>query len=261
MNKATTEIKRCGIVVIQSLSAEDKQTGKILHDNVLQYKKLQQKNYFCDFYDAKDKEKFANALNEVANNLVLGDIVTIHIETHGCEEGIYLSSKETVLWKEFYDLIRPINIKTGHLLFVVMAMCTSIAMISSIDPKDRAPYRAFICTTCDVCEREILNCFEAFYQEYFNMLDINKAIGALWREADTSIGKHHFKILSAEYVFNESLTCENNIRELAVCQLQRECQEIRESKIQDKCTEIRAFLKQLHKKYFDYYNFRDFYND
>ena len=76
-----------------------------------------------------------------------GDILTIQVEAHGSVDGIALSSGEIVEWKEFYNLIRPINIALGHLLFIVMAMCDSIAMISNISIEQRAPYRAFICTT------------------------------------------------------------------------------------------------------------------
>ena len=108
-----------------------------------------------------------------------GDILTLQIETHGCDEGMGLSYGELLKWKDFYDCIRPLNIKTGHLLFLVMAMCKSIAMISSINPELRAPYRAIICTTRPVSADEIYRGFIAFYENYYNLLDIIEAIKAI----------------------------------------------------------------------------------
>ena len=71
-------------------------------------------------------------------------------------------SGEIVEWKDFYDLIRPINIALGHLLFIVMAMCSSIAMISNINIEERAPYRAFICTTREMYPDELYEGFLSF---------------------------------------------------------------------------------------------------
>ena len=63
-----------------------------------------------------------------------------------------------------------------------MAMCKSIAMISSINPEKRAPYRAFICTTRKVTSDEIYRGFLAFYDKYFNLLDVSHALTALQNE-------------------------------------------------------------------------------
>ena len=38
MNKPNTEIKRWGIIVVQSLTPNDVKTGEILYHDVLQYK-------------------------------------------------------------------------------------------------------------------------------------------------------------------------------------------------------------------------------
>ena len=172
MNKPVTEIKRWGIVVIQSLNPDDTKTGENLYHDILHYKSYSNKASFSSFHDVHTIQEFRSAIRDVENSLIEGDILTLQIETHGCDKGIGLSNGEILEWKEFYDLIRPINIKIGHLLFVIMAMCKSIAMLSSLNPTDRAPYRVFICTTRDVSSYEIERGFEAFYENYFNLLNI-----------------------------------------------------------------------------------------
>lgn len=49
MNKPDTEIKRCGIVVIQSLYPNDVKTGEILYHDVLQYKEYHKRESFHPF--------------------------------------------------------------------------------------------------------------------------------------------------------------------------------------------------------------------
>ena len=141
MNKPNTEIKRWGIVVIQSLNPNDYKTGEILYHDVLQYKKYHKRESFSSFYDVNSSDEFRLAVLDIENSLSEGDILTLQLETHGCDEGIGFNNGEILKWKDFYNIIRTLNIKTGHLLFVVMAMCKSITMISSINPEKRGPYR------------------------------------------------------------------------------------------------------------------------
>jgi hypothetical protein len=259
MNNAKTEIKRWGIVVIQSLGDKDIKTGEQLFNDILRFKQYCQKESFASFYDVHSVAEFEDALKCTLKSLNSGDIVTLQIEAHGNDNGIVLSNGEIVSWKHFYDLIRPINIEIGHLLIVVMAMCKSIAMISSIDPLKRAPYRAFICTTRDVTAEEIVNAFSAFYQEYFNLLDIVKAMHALQCEVVDSNGYSPFQLLSAECVFDETFSDLRNVDSLAMSHLIREDKRITTSSLSQKAEELKHFLKKTHDISYNYYNFKDLY--
>ena len=138
-------------------------------------------------------------------------------------------------------------------------MCKSIAMISSIDPLKRAPYRAFVCTTRDVTAEEIVNAFSAFYQEYFNLLDIDKAMHAAQKEVADSNGYSPFQLLSAESVFDETFSDFRSIDTVAMNQLNREGKRITTLSVQQKAEELRLFLKETHDKCYNYYNFKDLY--
>lgn len=257
MNKPNTEIKRCGIVVIQSLNSNDIKTGEILYNDVLQYKKYYKSESFSSLYDVNTVDNFRSVVKNIEKSLTEGDILTLHIETHGCDEGIGFSNGDILKWKDFYDIIRPLNIKTGHLLFVVMAMCKSIAMISAIDVEKRAPYRAFICTTRLVTSDEINRGFLAFYEKYFNLLDITQALDALQEEVKDENGYSPFQALSAESVFDEIFNPDKNISDLVDSLLKQLDNPVTDS------TKfpilVQRLLKNLHNRFYNYYNFKDLY--
>ena len=259
MNDSNTVIKRWGIVVIQSLYPNDVKTGENLYKDLLQYKSYSKNECFSSFYNVHSVQEFRSAITEIENSLIEGDILTLQIETHGCDEGIGLNNGDLLKWKDFYDIIRPLNIKTGHLLFVVMAMCKSIAMISAIDPEKRAPYRAFICTTREVSYDEIYKGFLAFYEKYFNMLDIVQALTALQEEVKDEKGYSPFQALSAENVFDETFNPNRNISGLVDNQLEQLNIPITDSTRSSMTYFIRQLLEDLHNKFYSYYNFKDLY--
>lgn len=259
MNKPNTEIKRWGVIVIQSLCPSDIKTGKNLFDDIIRYNEYRNKESFSSFYDVHSIEEFNMSINDVERSLREGDIITLHIETHGSDNGISFSNGEVLNWKKFYDVIRPLNIKTGHLLFVVMAMCKSIAMISSINPENRAPYRAFICTTRIVSADEIQRGFSAFYDSFFNLLDISKALTALQEEVRDTNGISPFQVLSAESVFDETFNSNRDISGLVDEQLIRLDLPVTETTRLIMTVCIQKILSEIHVKCEDYYNFRDIY--
>lgn len=259
MNNPNTEIKRWGIVVIQSLNHNDYKTGEILYHDVLKYKEYHKSESLSSFYEVNSSDEFRLAVQDIEDSLLEGDILTLQIETHGCDEGIGLNNGEILKWKDFYDIIRPLNIITGHLLFVVMAMCKSVAMISAIDPEKRAPYRAFICTTRVVSSDEIYRGFLAFYEKYFNLLDITQALNALHEEVKDENGCSPFQALSAENVFDETFNPNRNISGLVDNQLKQLNIPITDSTRSSMTFSIRQLLDDLHKRFYCYYNFKDRY--
>ena len=259
MNKPNTEIKRWGIVVIQSLNPNDYKTGEILYHNVLKYKEYHKSESFTSFYDVNSSDDFRLAVLDIKKSMSVGDILTLQLETHGCDEGIGFNNGEILKWKDFYDIIRPLNIKTGHLLFIVMAMCKSIAMISSINPEKRAPYRSFICTTRKVTSDEIYRGFLAFYDKYFNLLDIVQALNALQEEVRDDNGFSPFQVLSAENIFSETFNSNRNISGLVDNQLERLNMQKNETTKSIMSDYLRMLLNDLHDRFYNYYNFKDLY--
>lgn len=259
MNNPDSDIKQWGIIVFQSLSYDDIKTGEILYNDILRYKNHYNKECFTNFYNVNSVKEFYAKIKIVENTLNEGDILTLQIETHGHDDGIAFSNGDILSWKDFYDIIRPINIKTGHLLLLVLAMCNSIAMMSYINPEQRAPYRAVICTTRNVSADEIERGFNAFYDNYFNLLDTFKALSYLQKEIKDSNGVSPFQILSAESIFDETLLRQKISHELVENQLTRQnLPNTEENRVMIENT-IKNGLKEIHEKFYDFYNFRDIY--
>jgi len=265
MNTHDTEITQIGIIVIQSLSKEDRKTGEELTKDVLQYKKYLQKNSFVEFYNVTTTAEFIKTLRTINKSMSKGTIFSLHFETHGSEEGIHLASGEYIKWKEFYALIRPINIKMGHLLIIVMAMCKGGSLISSLEPEKRAPYLAFIGAFRNITENEIVRAFNAFYTNYTGPSDIDKGMEALNMEIDgKNPKKKTFWIYSSEHVFDQVLNPDlnpDNVKKMVKEQLAKRLIEHGElghtwASVE---YEIRNHLINTSKKYRDYYCFKDFF--
>lgn len=259
MNNPDSEIKRWGIIVLQSLSKDNIQTGEILYNDILRYKEYWQKECFTNFYNVDSVQDFYNRIKIIENSLNEGDILTLQIETHGHEDGIALSNGDILSWKDFYDIIRPINIKTGHLLLVVLAMCNSIALMSYINPEKRAPYRAVICSTRNVTADEIERGFNVFYNTYFNLLDTNLALSSLQEEIKDHNGRSPFQLLSAERIFDETFLIKKISEDLVNTQLGRlHLSYTSENKLMIERL-IRNLLRDVHDRFYSFYNFRDIY--
>lgn len=203
MNTPNTEITKFKIIVIEWLRNTDRKTGQELYNDVLKTKEIANADVSFEYYSVTDKKEFASTLAEIADSFNDGEIATLQIESHGSEAGIGTSANDIVTWQEFYDLIRPINIKMGGLLFVCLSMCVSYSSLSSIKPKERAPYLAMIATTDKMYPDDLYNSFVEFYTSYNNILDI-AAFKKMAEGVKRKDGKPAFIMYRASDVFDKT---------------------------------------------------------
>ncbi len=194
-----------------------------------------------------------------------GVIFTLHLETHGSEKGIHLSSGECVPWKLFMDNIRSINIKMCNLLVVNMAMCKGGAILTHIEPEKRAPYLAFIASYRDLTVDEIARGFSAFYNEYSSPLDLSKGMNALTTEIDGNIdGTRTFWILTSEEVFNSTFNPDRDPKHFKLMVEEQYANRVRkgDKNISFEIVEndIRKMFEEVSAKHKDYYCFKDILN-
>lgn len=97
---ASTEIIKYTIVIIQSLKDDDLKTGEMLYDRLSTTLPIKYPDTSVKFYNVKDKRELAVTFYKFFNEIENGELVTLQIETHGCEEGIELASGELVMWKD-----------------------------------------------------------------------------------------------------------------------------------------------------------------
>lgn len=258
MNTANTDITKFKIIVVEWLRGNDVKTGKELYDDILCPKEIQNENIKCEYHSVSTKKDFIKVFKLIENNLQDGEIATLQIESHGLDEGIGVSPTEFVSWKEFYDLIRPINIKMGGLLFVCLSMCLGIASLSSIEPNKRAPYLAMIATTDKMLPDDLYNSFMDFYNSYNNILDV-AAFKKMANGVKRKDGKPAFVMYRAEEIFDLVFDLDrdpqNKKHLINECYVQGKIQNANYTKEQAENDLVAIFEEAKSHK--DYYCFKD----
>ena len=258
---ASTEIKKFKIVIVQSLKDEDLKTGKLLYDSLSASLPIKYPDTSVVLYDVKNKQEMAEAFSKIFNDISEGELITLQIEAHGCEEGVGLSSGELVTWKELFSFIRPINEKMLNLLLVCMSMCYGGALITHIEPEKRAPYRAFVGTGSTIKAGTLLDGFSAFYENYHHLLDSFAAYEAMKNATiDATTGKTPFWFMTSEEVFQKTLDPDrdpDNFKHIVNEQFVKQKSEGKNVTWDQVATEIRELLTETHKRYYEYHTFMD----
>lgn len=258
---ATTEINKYKIIIIQSLKDTDLKTGKILYENLSSALSIKYSDTSVEFYDVKDKRELAVVFNKICGEIADGELITLQIEAHGCEDGIGLASDELVTWEQFFGIIRPINVKMMNLLLVCMSMCYGGALLTHIEPEKRAPYRAFIGTGREIKAGVLLDGFTAFYENYHNLLDSFAAYEALKNATiDADTGKSPFWMMTSEEVFQKTLDPDrdpDSFRHIVNEQYVKQKVEGKDVTWEQVSNEIRELLMETYRRYYDNYTFRD----
>lgn len=153
------------IIVIESLNTnnDDSLTGTHLFQNILQ--RLPSKFPYIEtsFYTVHSLEELHKVTEQVKSIVDNGDIVILHIEAHGGEEGITLYDDSIISWFELYNLIRPINIKISNRLILNLALCEGITLLGNIDIKQRAPFSIAFFFNRKIYQNEVLRGMVQFY--------------------------------------------------------------------------------------------------
>lgn len=202
------EITKQGIVIIQWLKEGDPQLGEILY-NTIKTKESERECYFVEYNKADSKKDFQAIMQRLIDNTKEGTLFTLHIVSHGNMDGIGTAFDDMVVWSELFYYTRQLNVIMGNNLLLVLSSCVGGGILSHIEPEERAPYRAIIGNTRSVKMTDAHKGFEAFYADYYNMLDFPKAIKALNEAIDFSEElapgrqKTEFFIMTAEHSFDE----------------------------------------------------------
>lgn len=258
---STTEINKYKIVIIQSLKDNDLKTGKKLYDNLSSVLPLKYPDTSVELYDVRNKVEWAEAFHKIYNELADGELITLQIEAHGCEDGIGLTSDELVTCEQFYGIVRLINMKMMNLLLVCMSMCYGGALLTHFEPQRRAPFWAFIGTGREIKAGVLLDGFTAFYENYHNLLDSFAAFEALKNATiDAATGKSPFWMITSEEIFQKTLDPDrdpDNFKHIVNEQYVKQKVEGKDVTWEQVSNEIRELLKETYNRYYDNYTFRD----
>ena len=176
---ANQEIKCRRIAIIQFLRDCDEPQGEKLYEEIKELENTEQ-DFVISCTVAKSKEEFFKAIDNLCKELIEPTLVTLHLDTHGCEDGIGIDRFDNfITWHELYEHIRPINIKLHNTLMIVMSVCVGAGIMTCLEPNNRAPFMAFIGNTRSVLFSDAAKGFPLFYKNYRTPLDFPKALESL----------------------------------------------------------------------------------
>jgi len=258
---ANNEIYKYKIIIVQSLKDVDLKTGTILYENLSSTLPVKYPDTSVELYNVKEKRELAVVFHKICSEIEDGEVVTLQIEAHGCENGISLASDELVTWEQFYGIIRPINVKMMNLLLVCMSMCYGGALLTHFEPQKRAPFLAFIGTGREIQAGVLLDGFTAFYENYHNLLDSFAAFEALKNATiNDDTGQSPFWMMTSEEQFHKTLDPDrdpDNFKHIVNEQYVRQKVEGKDVTWEQVSKEIREMLKDTYNRYYENYTFRD----
>ena len=188
------------VQIIESLRPGDYPTGLLLYEDLEPLGIALQPSISTQFTQVETKAEFLDLLKSIGENSKrTGDSPIIHIEVHGSDQGIQVTSGECLSWFEFKDELTAINEASRLNLLVLLAACDGVHLFHIIQPTDRAPFYAMIGPNRDVSEGELLAGVTTFYKTLF---ESNDAVIA-WRAMNKAVSseKRTFSVFTAEFTF------------------------------------------------------------
>lgn len=204
------KLKFNGIIVIQSLPDDEKQTGKLLYDDIIARR--------CDltghgryFYNPSSKNDLIEVLNIICNNVLHDDLLPIlHFEMHGSEHGLGLKNGDHVFWKELQKYCRVINIKTKNQLIITLATCWGSSIWEMIDIGVPAPYWGYIGPREKIGVGDLMLDFGEFYDCLLTEQSLDKALERLVENGN----RQKYIYLHCKGIFEYHI--ENNYKRTAI---------------------------------------------
>lgn len=196
-NAPAFNIKYNGIVVIQSLPDDEKQTGTILYEDIIA-RRCDQNGHGKYFYNPSSKKELYDVLNEVCQNVVYDDLMPIlHFEIHGSQDGFVVKNGEGVYWEELEKFCRLINVKTKNQLIITLATCWGSGIWQMIDITQPAPYWGYIGPKEKISNGDLMEDFSDFYNSLLTEQSWDKALERL----ESNKTRHKYIYLHCKGIF------------------------------------------------------------
>ena len=186
--------------VIESLPKGDLMTGTSLVENHLEAIANENPDLHFAFEQPRTKSELIELLHKIRDEALSDKLYPmLHLECHGCPDGLGVASGELVEWDELREIFIEINQACRLNFVVVLAACNGAHLIKVSTKMDRAPFWAIIGPENEITAGEAQKDFTAFYNSFFQNLDGDTAINALNGGVGRQDRKYHF--LSAQGLF------------------------------------------------------------
>lgn len=205
-NLPTRQFEFNYIYIVDSLGADELQTASDLYNDIVRWRLMNIDFVQCEQIHVFNKQQFLALLATIKTKVKSGGHSPfIHLEIHGCMEGLGLQSGELVIWEELTKSLREINILLRNNLFLSMATCYSGYIIGEILPSQPAPFFACIATWEKLSGGDIMTSFQSFFDFILSVkppqkINMNKAVEILNGSPERP-WRHHF--YNSELLFEQ----------------------------------------------------------
>ena len=163
-----TRLNVNGIEIIDSLKPGERQTAKTLHAHLEPICRAKSANATCGYTYARGPEDVISAIVSIRDNVLrTGQFPILHIEAHGCPEGIELASGDGLTWEQLRPYLSALNCATKVSLVVMMAACKGACLDSLFLLGERAPMLAMLAPLRDIDDGPLERAMIAFYTGAF----------------------------------------------------------------------------------------------
>jgi putative intracellular protease/amidase len=210
------------IWIVESLPDGDLKTGRRLMEGPLVQAPVLQPDLEIEFRTPNSRDDFLAVLDAIEGECVtLGRLPMLHLDCHGCEDGLQMASGELVQWNEIRGAFIKINEASRFNFIVILAACHGANVLAMATQLDRAPFWAAIAPEEEVTAGHVDQAFGAFYSELLRSLSGDAAIAALNHQDQGRV--YHF--ISAEGFFKRAFRnyyndfCRGEGREVRIAKL------------------------------------------
>lgn len=162
--------------ILESLPAGEPHSGRVLRMSILKDKPEDvDRVHLHEIEDAATVRSVLTAIGIEAENP--DRYPYIHLECHGCPDGLVLASGELITWDELSDLLRPINVATRLNLFVSLATCHGERLVYAMNPVAAAPAWGLVGPRAEIDGRSLLSFFSRFFASLLSDPSIERALG------------------------------------------------------------------------------------
>jgi len=192
-----------GIHIIESLKPGEIRTGESLHGVVEPICSAAHPPIRAFYHKVATRGEFIGRLERIAEWILAEHRAPIiHIECHGCGDGLSFASDEFITWSDLQPLLTKINVLCNLNLLVTLGACHGMWLVHVIQPAQRAAVWGLVGSSRAVKAREIEPAFSAFFWMLFARRDGALAVEAM--NDAVADGDRPFHFFGAEQMFGEA---------------------------------------------------------
>jgi len=188
------------IFVIESLEDGDRLTGTNLYNDLISYELPLTSRLYNNIIDEGD---WYGTMEDIKENVQLGDVVFIHLEIHGNSRGsgIVLKNGTEILFDRICEDFRVINKRIGCNLYVTLAVCHGLFLITGLVPLKEMPFCGVIGSQEQIKVKDLELRFYEFYKSFLEFDDIEFAMEEL-QKANSGIPSSYKYVKPEDIFFN-----------------------------------------------------------